>query len=248
MATQLAVVNKILRRLRESTVNSVSGSDYAALIATFVNDAKADLEDMWFWSVYETEISTSVLSDGTRDYDLTSTNDRSWLIRYIDDHRPMAFDTTAGEESQLYDIPLKELRRWRSSYKGTPDDVEAPTTFAIKNDSDGRGWTLELKQGSTTARTWTSYWYVPQADLAVDGTDDSTEILLPERPIYIRALMYAANERGEEIGEPGNLLERQAETAAAAAMEIDMQVNKKSYEKDLTNIEVLRNNMYGEYL
>ena len=101
MATQLSIVNKVLRRLREDTVASVSSSDYAALIALFINDAKAELEDMWFWSVNETEIDTSILADGTREYDLTTTTDRSWLIRYIDDNRPMAFETAVAGRSSF---------------------------------------------------------------------------------------------------------------------------------------------------
>jgi hypothetical protein len=245
MATQLQIVNRILIRLRESTVASVSLSDYAQLIASFINEAKEDIEDAWFWTVNETEIDTSILADGTRDYDLTTTTDRSFLVRSLDDNVPMAYDITASEEGQLFDIPLKELRRWRNTFKGTPDDLEAPIEFAIKTDADGRGYTLELKQGSTTARTWRTYWYAPQATLEVDGTDDNTEILLPERPIYLAALMYALNERGEEMGEPAQMVASQAERAVAAAMELDMQVNKKSDEKDMTNLEALRTDLIG---
>jgi len=248
MATQLQFVNKVLVRLREPQVSSIASSDYAALIATFVNDAKNDLEDIWFWSVHEEEIDTSILSDGTRSYDLSTTNDRSFLIRYVEDTRPLAYDITASQEAQLRDVPLKQLRHWRNSFRGTPDNLAQPLEFAVKYASDGRGFGLELKQGSTTARTWRTYWYNPQADLAVDGTDNSTVIVLPERPIYLRALFYAANERGEEMGEPGSILERLAGNSAAAAMEIDMQVHKKSDEKDLTNLETLRNSLSNEYI
>jgi len=248
MATQLQFVNKVLVRLREPKVSSVASSDYAALLATFVNDAKNDLEDMWFWSVHEEEIDTTILADGTRTYDLSTTSDRSWLIRYIDDTRPLAYDITDAQESQLRDMPLKQLRHWRNSFAGTPDDIAQPLEFAVKYASDGRGFGIELKQGSSTARSWRSYWYNPQADLAVDGSDDSTVILLPERPIYLRALFYAANERGEEMGEPGSILERLASTTAGSAMEIDMQVHKKSDEKDMTNLEQLRNSMLREFI
>ncbi len=177
---------------------------------------------MWFWTGNETEIDTSVDAIG-----------------------PLVYDITADEEAQLFDIPLKELRKWRNTFKGTPDNVESPNEFSVKPDADGRGYSLELKQGSTTARTWRSYWYAPQATLAVDGTDDATEILLPERMIYLTALVYALNERGEEIGEPAQLVAEQASRAVAAAMELDMQVNKKSDEKDMTNLEALRTNMIG---
>ena len=244
MATQLAIVNKVLLRLREDTVSNIS-SDYSKLIATFVNDAKEDMEDEWFWTVNETEIDTTILDDGTRTYDLTSTTDRSFLVRDINDLVPMAYDITTDENGQLADVPLKIVRRYRNTYKGTPPDVAAPLIFAIRPDSDGRGYSLELQQGSTTERIWRTYWYAPQAELAVDGTEASTEIVLPERPIYLRALFYASNERGEEMGEPGSILDVKSNAAVSAAMELDIQVNKKSDEKDMTNLERLRTHALG---
>jgi hypothetical protein len=212
----------------------------------FLNDAKEDLEDMWFWTVNEVEIDTTILADGTREYDLTSTTDRSFLVRDINDQLPMAYDVTSSENAQLKDIPLKELRRWRNTSAGTIADLSRPTLFAIKPDSDGRGYTLELRQGASEARTWRTYWYAPQAELALDGTAESTEILLPERPIFLRTLFYALNERGEEMGEPGGVAELKAERAATAAMELDTQVHKKSDEKDMTNLEWLRNRSLGD--
>ena len=240
MATQLKIVNNILTRLREDETASVSTSAYSKLIGQFVNDAKNDMEDMNYeWSVYETEIDTAVLADGTLTYDLTETNDRSWIIRdYRDDRLPAAYDVTSGEVGQLFDCPLKELRRERA-LTNTIVDVENPKVFAVTTDADGRGFTLRLLWGSTEARTWRSYWYVPQADLELDGTDDATEILLPSRPIEMRALFYALNERGEEMGEPGGIAFERANVAVAAAMENDMVVQKKSESNDITNNESL---------
>lgn len=248
MATQLETVNRILVRLREDEVSTVSASSYSKLLATFINDALEELEDMWFWTVNETTISTSILSDGTRTYDLTATTDRSWLIRQANDQVPQAFDVTTDEEGQLLDIPHKQLVAWRATFKGTPDDLAQPIIFALDTDSDGRGYTLELRQGSSTARSWETHWYVPQPLLATDGTADGTEILLPQRPTYLMALFHALNERGEEMGEPGGVAERRAHDAAAAAMELDTQVHKKSDERDLTNLERLRTSMLGEFV
>ena len=246
MATQLKVVNDILRRLRETEVSTVASTDYSVLIAMFVNDAKEDLEDMWFWTVNETEIDTTILSDGTRDYDLTGTTDRSFMVRRDRDNFPMAFDITANEEGPLSDIPMKQIRVYRNTFPGTVPDQNDPRTFGIKPDADGRGYTLELLQGSTTTRTWRTYWYVPQAELALDGTDDATEIKLPERAVFLQALYYALNERGEEMGEPGGVAELRAKKSASAAMELDTQVNKKSDDSDMTNLEQMRNNISGE--
>lgn len=238
--TYLNIVNRVLRRLREDEVSTVAESSYSKLIGEFVNEAKEALEDMWFWTVYETEVDTTVLGDSaTRVYDLTETNDRSFLVRRVRDNFPMMFDVTADEAGTLRDMPLKTLRSIRST---SNDDiiVDVPKRFALKPDTDGRGWSIELERASATERTWRSYWYIPQAYLEVDGTDDNTNILLPANPIIYGALMYAMNERGEEMGEPGNVHENKFHRTAAAAMEVDMQTNKTSDDSDMTNLESLR--------
>lgn len=240
MATQLSIVNSILERLREDTVTTVNENSYSKLIACFVNDAKADMEDINYeWAAYETEIDISILSDGTRLYDITSeTNDRSWLLRDSNEDRiPAAYDITSNEVGQLYDAPLKDIHRERALTNNIVD-VSNPKVFALKWDSDG-GWQIELLWGSNTARDWRMYFYVPQAPLATDGSDDNTELQLSSRPIYLRALAYALMERGEELGEPLGPTWQRSRDAIAAALETDMQVQKKSDEIDITNKESL---------
>jgi len=241
MATQLTIVNSILRRLREDEVVSVADNVYSKLIAQFVNDAKADMEDINHeWSVYVTEIDTTVLNDGTRTYDLTGTTDRSWLLRDTEsDQIPAAYDITSNEVGQLFDCPLKTLKKERALTNNILD-VNQPKVFAVTSDADGRGFTLELLWGllsTESNRSWRTYWYVPQADLALDGTDNTTEIKLPARPVELKATYYALNERGEEMGQPGGIAAIRAQTAISAALETDMQVQKKSDQIDITNKE-----------
>ncbi len=247
MATQLNIVNDVLRRLRETEVTTLANNTYAILIAMFLNDAKEDLEDVWFWNAYETSIDTSVTAS-TNTFDLSTTNDRSFLIRRLNDNVPHAYDVTTSENAQLYDMPLKELQHSRDTYRGTIPELPAPTRFALEYASDKRGFQLILEQNSSETRTWRTHWYIPQAELALDGTADSTELTLPERPLFLRTLYYALNERGEEMGEPGGVAEVRADRSAASAMEIDMQVQKKTNEKDMTNIERLRNNLYSDVI
>jgi hypothetical protein len=244
MATQLTIVNNILRRLREDEVNSIADNTYAKLIAQFVNDAKADIEDYNHeWSVYITAIDHTLLADGsTREYDLSTTTDRSWLMRDPeDDQYPLAFDVTADNVGQLFDISQKRLLKERAATNNPDSETESsPYYFAVKADADGRGWTFEhlwALASSATARTIRSYWYVPQADLALDGTDNSTEIKLPSRCIELRAMFYALNERGEEMGMYGGIADKRATDAIAAAMEVDATMSKKIAELDITNRE-----------
>ncbi len=243
MATQLTIVNNILRRLREDEAGSVNDNSYTKLIGQFVNDAKADIEDYNHeWSVYATEIDTTITNDGTRTYDLTSTTDRSWLMRDPDnDKLPLAYDVTSGEVGQLFDCSYKDIKKHRALTNNIVD-VAVPKTFAVVADSDGRGWTIELLWGLDSGqsnRTWRTYWYIPQADLALDGTDDNTEIKLPARCIELRALFYALNERGEEMGTFGGIADKRSTDAIAAAMEVDTDFQKKIAQLDITNKENL---------
>jgi hypothetical protein len=243
MADQLTIVNSILRRLREETVATVSESGYSQLVAQFVNDAIADMEDTGHtWSAYITEVDDTITSDGTTTYDITETNDRSYLMRNVKNSRvPMAFDVTSNEKAQLFDIPYSNLLEIRAQDNNSGDTVERPGTFAIKSDADGRGFTLELVYGSSTERTWRTYWYVPQTELSVtSNADATTEILLPRRPIELRALYYALEERGEIAGPRGgsNAWQR-SHDAIAAAIEIDQQINKDWERRIFTNNERL---------
>jgi len=48
-ASFITIVNKVLRRLRESTVTTVAENAYSQLISDFVNDTKREVEDAWNW-------------------------------------------------------------------------------------------------------------------------------------------------------------------------------------------------------
>ena len=244
MATQLTIVNNILERLREDTVDSVADNAYSKLIARFVNDAIADLEDVSYeWSAYVTEIDFTILADGsTTTYTATGTNERSWLMRdFSDDRWPAAYDITTSELRQLLDIPYKEVKKCQALNAAGETDTR-PYNFGVKSNSTGSGYEIEViwpVDSAQSARSWRSYWYVPQATLALDGTDDNTSIILPNRPIELRAIYYALNERGEEMGEPGGVAAERAATALAAALENDMQVQKKSDEIDIKRNEFI---------
>ena len=172
MATYLTIVNDVLEKLREDPVTSVADSAYSKLIGQFVNDAKDDMEDINHdWTVYETEIDTTIDNIGTRVYDLTATNDRSKLLRSArddDDRIPAAYDITTGEVGQLFDCPLSDLKRERA-LTNTITDVRVPKVFAVTTDADGRGYTLTLLWGANTTRSWRTYWYirVPMASMVV---------------------------------------------------------------------------------
>ena len=230
MATQLSIVNNILRELREDTVTSVADTSYSQLIARFVNRAKRDMGQIEGveWPQYITTVSFSILGDSTTTtyQDATITDAASLLRHGAKWDLPMAFCTTSGSKQQLYDMPYDKLLYIRNTWTDSTTSTSLPTSFAVAYDDTNGGWGIELLYASDNAYTWTTYWYVPQDDLALDGTDDSTALKLPSYPLELRALYYALNERGEEMGQPGGIAWKTSEDAIASAADRALDSNK----------------------
>ena len=82
--TYLQLVNKVLVRLRESTVDTVAQNPYSALIGEFVNDAKRLVEDAWDWSALRTTLSVTTTSD-IFNYVLTGSGNRAKILDVVND-------------------------------------------------------------------------------------------------------------------------------------------------------------------
>jgi hypothetical protein len=158
----------------------------------------------------------------------------------------MAFDVTANQTRQLRDISFRDMAA-SSDLSGGAATEERPTHFALTLDSSGDDYILNLPFASTTARTWKTYWYVPQTDLSVNTNDDATtELLLPSRAVELRALFYALEERGEVLG-PREASQQwnTSMNAIAAALENDMQSQRKWEHVELRNDEAINNFIQG---
>jgi len=203
MATQLQIVNRVLRRLREDPVTSVADSEYAQVLGEFVNDILREAQDVHQWTACRDEVSTATVAS-TSEYDLSaSINDNSDLLWVMLD------------DSGMKRIPFDEARQLQLQNPSAA--TGEPFAFGIEN------MTMRLYPIPDDVYTVTSKWYVPQYDLEVDGTDDNTEIKIPERPVYLGALVLALNERGEELGEPGGIAERRYNNALGDAILRDEQ-------------------------
>jgi hypothetical protein len=228
MATQLQLVNNVLQELREDTITSINDTDYSTLIAVFVNRAIEWAQDAYDeWSVYINEVDDTWPADGTTvSIDVTETNDMSVLMRDVDcDQLPAVYDITVDELGTCYDFPHQDVLKERA-LNTSGKTITIPRAFSITTDSDGRGYTMNIPyavESGATARNWRSYWYIPQAKLALDGTDDATVVTLPARPLELFAIYLALNERGEEMGQPGGLAMSAAQDALGVAIERDPQ-------------------------
>lgn len=192
--TYLALINKVLRKLREDQVGTVSSTEYTSLIGEFVNDAKREVEDAWEWQCLRTEVTfTSVI--GTSTYNLATVNERSKLA--MDEcGRPMAFDTTSGSEIQLC-LVGQDYRDNQRKLATTQTNTQ-PYHFSLS--TDGATFTVNFLDTPSEVRTYSFYFFIPQDDLS----SASTVMTIPWKPVVNLAHLYALDERGEEIGEPGS--------------------------------------------
>ena len=181
--TYLQLVNDVLTRLRESTVNNVSDTDYSALIGKLVNDAKREVEDAWDWEALATTY-TITTSNGTTSYAVTGAGDASRIHR--------VYNTT----NRLY------LEERPHEYFITNIDLAPQTLYGIPGywGTDGLDSSGDLKiqifPVPNTAYTIKVDAYTPEAELS--NNTDSTK--LPKVPIVALAWAKAIEERGEDGG------------------------------------------------
>jgi hypothetical protein len=244
--TYLEVVNRILRRLRETEVTSVNETAYSKLIGEFVNDIKEEIEGDHAWSqLWQTVHFDSQIAPVLTFYDLSATRadggkvtngfpvttERSQLLYETRDYfTPVS--TGRATLPSFYDVTdtNNAFRLGEVDYSnhlgaeilGSGDTSDQPSTFSriFWPGAGGVGLLIQIDPIPTTVRTYSLGIYTPQAYLD-SVTDDTTEVTVPSRPVILGAYMLALNERGEELGEPGGLIEQRYLEAKDSAIERD---------------------------
>jgi hypothetical protein len=222
------IVNKVMKRLREPTIVSLTESSYAMIVTEFVADIHEELLD-YDWSSMQHTMEVPVDS-GQRVLDLSRLESNGG-------------DVLAGSRvSTINSIPLW-VKYFNSSNTtndpigfdvdiSLPEDVEQ-TYYDATNVSTGvinevafrgnpsRDGLEAILYPTSAARHLRIRMWTPEA--VIDTTNDaSREVLVPWKPLYLGALYLALNERGEEIGEPGGLAEKRYINAVDRAKEADM--------------------------
>lgn len=207
MATTLTLLNNVLRGLRQDTLDSgttETSDTFHALLVQFLNEAKREVEDSWDWLSLRTVVTVTGASSKT-DHTLTSAGDadtdtdefsRLLYEKTEFGQYPQVFDVTNSDEYRLMELSPQEYERMVA----LDDDVtnERPCYFTLAKNSSGE-YVFKVYPEPSTARTWKLHMIVPEAELATDSLDSTS--VLPARPVWLRALEMATQERGEELGE-----------------------------------------------
>ena len=239
--THLEIVNRILLRLRENTVLSSTETEYSQLISAIVVDAYEEVLDAHDWEACVTTVEVDV-SPGRNKYVLNRRVSQQGDIanrftRALSPDAELQFDGNNCPEARLFDrsldptaitmqfMPPEDFRTFTSISSNTTSSEPVWFTLAREAlDFDPEFFVMELYPTPSDFRLVRLNFWNPPPELRTDGSTDNNEIWIPDRPVYQLALMYAYNERGEEIGEPGNLAERRYMQALGTAIEKEIKV------------------------
>tara|TARA_R110000796_G_scaffold46062_5_gene111540 strand:- start:9252 stop:9896 length:645 start_codon:yes stop_codon:yes gene_type:complete len=180
--TYIQLVNAVLRKLREGTVQVVAETEYSSLIGDFVNDALTYVEGSWDWSALR-ESFPILTVDGTGEYSLTGFGTSSEIMS--------VYNLT--EKYRLTYQPKEYLidKKYRSNAYGAPRD------FTNKGTDNNNDLLMVLYPTPNGAFNMVVDAVVRNKTLVNDV--DSTK--LPTLPIVQLAFAYALRERGETGGQ-----------------------------------------------
>ena len=203
------IVNKILTRMRESTVGSINSTDQASAILRLVNDAKREVEDNFNWTALQDSVTVTT-SAGTHTYTLEEgsvyTNQRSRVVDVFN-------DTT---DVRLVAVPYDYARRQSQT---TNDEQAEPVHFAVAGYTATQSLQIRFYQTPDAAYSMVVEVVNPQEDLNADA--QYTKV--PWYPVYLRALALAIRERGEDEGEQYSEVQRAFQQAIGDAIAYEQQ-------------------------
>jgi len=222
--TSLTLLNNILRGLRKDEIATGTASlslDYHKTLLDFINTALADAEESHNWDAQRTSVTVTGAAS-TSEYTLTIAGDADVdvltgsRLLYDNSHgwrKPQVWDVTDSTAGfWLREISAEEME---AKHRGDADDaVASPGCFAVY--SDNTSIKLRLWPTPSGINTWLMRFWTPQVPFTAADLTETIEV--PPRPIWLRALFYAQQERGDDAGTMGSSLDERADDALRAAI------------------------------
>ena len=180
--TYLNVMNNVLRRLREEEVNSVNDSTYSKMVGDFINDAKTIVEQATDWSALRETLVISTVADDNL-YSLTGCGDDVKVMSAINDTQNCFIEY--------------QTKDWFNDNIYVSNEVSGAPKYYTYNGLDSNGDTQILINPKPDGVYSLRFDVIKrQAEL----TGDSTNLLVPEKPVIHLAVALLARERGETGG------------------------------------------------
>jgi hypothetical protein len=180
--TYLEIINEVLARLRETSVQTSTQTTYSSLIGRLVNDAKRQVEDAYSWNVLAQTITITTVA-GTYEYSMTGAGQK---FRVED-----ALNVT--DNVVMRNLSNSQMQRKQNF--STPTS-SSPTEFAFDGVDASGDTKVTLYPRPDNVYSLKFFVFVPQDDLAIDSDVLLVKPELVIQSAYARALV----ERGEDGG------------------------------------------------
>lgn len=211
MSTYLETVNNVLRRLRETTVNSVNDTAYSSMIGIMVNDAKREVEDAAEWNSLSQTITVTT-ADGTYNYTLTGAGTRFRVIDILNDTK----------NYQLRSAPTTWMNK---QFLLTSYQKSSPVYYNFNGVDTSGDTQVDVFPVPNEVETLRFNLIVPQDQLS----SDTTRILVPSYLVEMLAYAKAIAERGED----GGNLSSEAYALYKSALANEVAIERNRYEDEL---------------
>jgi len=205
--TYLELVNKVLRRLRESEAGTVQGvgdvNSYPRLIGDFVNEAKSQVEAAWDWSALRSTLTLNTQAD-VFNYELNGAKNNFKVLDVWNDTK---------------DIELQyQTSSWfNKAFIGSDAPRGCPSYYNFNGVSVDRDTQVDLYPIPDGAYALRFNVLLRNQEL----TADADTVVLPTRPIILFATAMAIEERGEDGGQQSINAYGAAQSALADEIAMD---------------------------
>ena len=200
----LNAINRVLRRLREDEVSSVTSTTYAKLVGDYVNDAVRLVEDSWDWSVLRKEIAVDTVAD-QREYNLSGVSQMFKTLSVANQTQKCFVDagTEAGLQEDKFVNTANASVPSNYVYTGYVENVGGMGVafYPVPN----KAYSLKFN-------------VVDRSEEMIAATDN---IVVPYLPVIQFATAMAAEERGETGGASAQALYALAKSSLADAISMD---------------------------
>lgn len=177
--TYLEMVNRVLRRMREKEVSSVSSTSYSRLIGDLLNDVKDEVEQAWNWSslryTFKAETVPSLLN-----YVLVGAKQGSRLINAWNDTDQISLKALTTEGAERLFLQQR--------------DPGSPSAYSFNGVNADDYLQVDVWPIPNGVYELTFNMFVPQDILVNDGT----KIRVPWKPVVEGTVARAIQERGDD--------------------------------------------------
>ena len=201
--TYLEAVNKVLRRLREDEVVSVSSNPYSKLIGELVNDAKRIVEDAWDWSSMRTTLTVDTTA-GVFSYNLVGSGTGLKTLDVIND------------TSNVFMKPATSS--WMNNVFLNQEPPQSSPCYYAWNGFNNDGYAV-VDIYPIPDKVYNLRFNVVNRD--AEFTNDTDVLNVPSAAVVQFAQAMAIEERGETGGTSSNSMMAMAKSTLSDAIAMD---------------------------